>query len=230
MIVFLLLLWLVFADRICFEDGEIETLQLTKKKVAYVTLVWVLLIICLMVFTMQQINHAPLVPDSFASRYRAAQVIIGLVVFAGVAYVAYRFVSSCISEAGRTWRSYLYMVFSSVFIIAVFIIIISNSLILYNYSAPAILIIFTLVNIYVYYLQYMYTITREELDKINNPSPEVEHNYDVITVGTIELVDVNLDDEQDSNDKPYRPKEAKREDDLMIKESNKDEFGSEDFH
>ena len=209
MITFLLLLWLVFADRIFFEDGEIETLQLTKKKIAYVALVWILLIICLMVFTMQQINNAPLVPDKFASRYKAAQVIIGLVVFAGIAYIAYRFVRSCcMLGESRTWRSYLYMVFSGVFIFAVFIIIVSNSLILYNYSAPVILIIFTLINIYVYYLQYMYTITREELDKIENPPPEVEHNYDVITVGTIELVDVNLDDEEhvDSNDKPYKPK------------------------
>jgi hypothetical protein len=40
----------------------------------------------------------------------------------------------------------------------------------------------------------MYTITREEVDKLANPIPQ-ENNYDVITVGTIELVDVNLDDD-----------------------------------
>lgn len=188
MISFLMLLWLVFADRICFEDGEIETVQLTKKKIGYVALLWVLLMICLMVFTMQQIEHAPVVPSSFASRYRAAQVIIGLVVLVGIAYVAYRFLRSCMGE--RTWRSYVFMVFSSVFILAVFIVVVSNSLILYNYSAPAILIVYTLINIYLYYLQYMYTITPEELQKLSDP----QHNhYDVITVATIELVDVNLD-------------------------------------
>jgi hypothetical protein len=59
------------------------------------------------------------------------------------------------------------------------------------------------VNIYVYYLQYMYSITREESFKLeggdgkdgnwgNGGVPE-EDNYDVLTVGTIDIVDVNLD-------------------------------------
>lgn len=92
------------------------------------------------------------------------------------------------------------MAFSSVFIFAVFIIVISNSLILFNYSGSVILLVYALINVYIYYLQYMFTITREEVDKLSNPASIIpENNYDMITVGTIDIVDVNLDDDVVSN-------------------------------
>jgi hypothetical protein len=91
------LLWLVFADRIYFEDGQQETVQLTKKKVAYVGLVWIILIICLMAYTMQQVDGSPIVPHDFSRRYTAARVIIALVVLVGIVYIAIRFVKSCMA-------------------------------------------------------------------------------------------------------------------------------------
>jgi hypothetical protein len=115
-----------------------------------------------MIYTMQQVDGDPIIPDSFSSKFLAARIIIGIVVFCGVAYIAFRFVRSCMAPEGRTWRSELFMSFSSVFIFAVFIMLISNSLILFNYSGSVVLIVYGLINVYVYYLQYMYTITREE--------------------------------------------------------------------
>jgi hypothetical protein len=212
LIAFLLLFWLVAADRIYFEDGQQETAQLTKKKVAYVGLVWALLIICLMIYTMQQVNGSPIVPHDFARSYTAARVVIGLVVFCGMVYIAARFIRSCMAPEGRTWRSQLFMAFSSAFIIGVFIIVVSNALAPYNYSGSSILVVYTLVNVYVYYLQYMFTITREEAARLEHPEPlpDRQDNYDVITVGTIDLVDVNLDDddfEEEFND--TKPKGGK---------------------
>jgi RsiW-degrading membrane proteinase PrsW (M82 family) len=95
---------------------------------------WAILIICLMAYTMQQISNAPIVSNEFENRYRVAKVVIGLLVFLGVAYIAMRFVKSCISPEGKSWRSVLFMAFSSVFIFAVFIIVVSNSLVLFNYE------------------------------------------------------------------------------------------------
>jgi hypothetical protein len=55
-------MWLVFADRIFFEDGQKETVQLTFKKIGYTIFVWVLLMVCLMVYTMQQVSGDPFIP------------------------------------------------------------------------------------------------------------------------------------------------------------------------
>ena len=42
----------------------------------------------------------------------------------------------------------------------------------------------------------MFTITSDQLAKLSAPQEE-GHNYDTLTVGTIELVDVNLDDDDE---------------------------------
>lgn len=175
-------------------------------------LLWLLLIICLTVYTMQQVDGTPLVADNFNRSYRAARVIIGIVLFLGIFYIGFRFISSCLASEGRTWRSYLFMSFSSVFIFAVFIIVISNSLILFNYSGSVILLVYALINVYIYYLQYMFTITREEVDKLADPEARMpDNNYDMITVGTIDIVDVNLDDEVVSNKMDLSYKAERRE-------------------
>ncbi len=53
------------------------------------------------------------------------------------------------------------MVISSVFVFIIFIVVAANQLIPYNYNGSSVLLVYGLVNIYVYYLQYMFTITRE---------------------------------------------------------------------
>jgi len=60
------------------------------------------------------------------------------------------------------------MVISSVFIFLIFVVVAANQLIPYNYSGSAILLVYGLVNLYVYYLQYMFTITKEEAQKLEH--------------------------------------------------------------
>jgi hypothetical protein len=40
MIVFLFFIWIVTADRIKEEDGQIHSEQITKKKIAYIGVIW----------------------------------------------------------------------------------------------------------------------------------------------------------------------------------------------
>ena len=76
------------------------------------------------------------------------------------------------------------MSFSSVFIFAVFVIVVSNSLVLFNYEGSQIFLVYSLINLYVYYIQYMFSITSDELAKLSMPE-EQANNYDNLTVGTI---------------------------------------------
>ncbi len=41
MIVFLFFIWIVTADRIREEDGQIQGEQITKKKIAYILVIWI---------------------------------------------------------------------------------------------------------------------------------------------------------------------------------------------
>jgi membrane protein YdbS with pleckstrin-like domain len=73
----------------------------------------------------------------------------------------------------KLWRSTIFILFSLVFLLAVIIIISSNALAIFNYKPSSILLVYTFVNTYIIYLQYMYSITREELDKINQGTFEI---------------------------------------------------------
>jgi len=55
------------------------------------------------------------------------------------------------------YRSSLYMFFSLVFMLLMFVVIVTNGISIYNFDASNILFLYVLMNIYVYYLQYMYT-------------------------------------------------------------------------
>lgn len=166
LVVFILLMWLVTADRISFEDGQRETEQLTKKKIAYIVIVWIELIVCMMIYTMRQIRDSPVLSQRFLRGFVIARIVISITVLFGVGYVGFRYSRVCLAPEGKLWRSYIFMVFSSIFIFALFVLVASNSLVLYNYSGAAILLVYGLTNTYIYYLQYMFTITREEAAKL----------------------------------------------------------------
>lgn len=55
------------------------------------------------------------------------------------------------------------MIFSIIFIIALFIMVAANSFVPYHYEGSAIFLVYGFVNVYIYYIQYMFTITKEEV-------------------------------------------------------------------
>lgn len=135
LVVFLVLLWLITADRIFYNESNVEFIQFfTAKKIVYVSVFWVELIVCLMVYSMAQINGSPVLSKDFLRKYIAARVIIPITLFLGVGYVGYRYIKIFMNDEGKLWRDYIFMLFSSIFIVVLLAIIASNSLVLFNYS------------------------------------------------------------------------------------------------
>jgi phosphatidylglycerophosphate synthase len=111
---------------------------------------------------MQQLNDTPILTNSFNRSFTIARVIIIVTLILSVLYIGYRYGQICASDEAKLWRSYIFMVFSIIFIIAMFIIVASNSLVPYGYQGSAIFLVYAFVNLYIYYIQYMFTITKEE--------------------------------------------------------------------
>lgn len=152
----------------------------------------------MMVYTLQQIDTTPILTNNFKNSYTAAIIVISLTAALAVVYIGYQYFRICILPVGKLWRSYIFLVFSSIFIVALFIIIATNSLMPYNYSGSAIFLVYGFVNVYVYYLQYMYTITREEADKLDNQciTGEVEDSHESLTLGTLGEVYIDINDDK----------------------------------
>ena len=176
-----------------------------------------------MVYTMHQINESPTLTVGFIRKFRIAQVSVIITLTMALLYIAFRYGKICVSEGAKLWRSMIFLVFSSVFIIALFIIIASNAFVPFYYSGSAIFVVYAFINVYVYYIQYMFTITKSEAAKMEEIERNggVEEHHDVLSVGTMDLVDVNLDyEEKTKKDVGSRVELAEREEDGYVREED----------
>jgi hypothetical protein len=115
-----------------------------------------------MIYTIYQINVSPIITAEFANNFLPARIVIIVTLVIYILYIAFRYSQICASAETKLWRSYIFIVFSSIFIIVIFIISVSNAFIPYSYEGSAIFFAYSFVNIYVYYIQYMFTITTDE--------------------------------------------------------------------
>lgn len=181
-------------DRIQFEDGQRESEMLTKKKIAYVVILEIELITLYMLYAMFQINDRPLLVDDDYNQFNVAAIIASLTGFAGFVYIIFRYIRICMSEGSKMWRNQLYLFLSLFFILAMALLLYTDSFTIFNYSGQRIFLVYTFFNFYVFYLQYMYTITREENYILKQGNDENGGN-EGITVGSIDMVDINLQEE-----------------------------------
>lgn len=56
LVVALFLFWMVTADRILEEDGQLASQQLTRLKMGYAGVLWLEMIVVIMVYSMEQLN------------------------------------------------------------------------------------------------------------------------------------------------------------------------------
>lgn len=130
-----------------------------------------------------------LTDDDF-TRFRVGEVVLVLTIIAGFAYLGFRYVNICMTDGSKLWRSQMYLIFSVFFIFTIGLFLVSNSFSIFNYSGQKIILVFTLINTYVIYLQYMYTLTRGENKRLG-----AEPGDEQITVGTMDIADINLDED-----------------------------------
>ena len=89
-----------------------------------------------------------------------------LIVIAGFLYIFLRYVQSCSSTDEKLWRNQLFLFFSVFFLFVTVVLFIIGGLQINDYSESRILILYSEMNFYIYYLQYMFRVTPEEVERI----------------------------------------------------------------
>jgi hypothetical protein len=96
-------------------------------------------------------------------------VIIGLEVVAFVAYslactyIIYLYICILKEKPNRLYRHNLFMIFTAVFFISTTVFFFLGGYDLYNYSASKIFFTFAFMNMYSFYLQYLYAPSPEQI-------------------------------------------------------------------
>ncbi len=92
---------------------------------------------------------------------------ISLIVFlCGIIYIVVKYVRNFPTLLDKIWRNQIFLIFSAFYIILVVITFAVNGFGVYEYIGDQILIIFTIMNMYTIYMQYMYSVTKMELTKL----------------------------------------------------------------
>jgi hypothetical protein len=77
----------------------------------------------------------------------------------GFIYIAIQYCRNMPKLFDKIWRNQIFLIFSCFYIILLMIIFVINGFGVYEYIGDRILILFTIMNMYTIYLQYMYSVT-----------------------------------------------------------------------
>lgn len=96
-VILLLFLWIVFLDRIFFEDGEKQTKIIDWRKYIYIFTTYLLTLILYVEYAIDTIDDLPIVPaqDLFAPQFVVLEIAVLILVLIGFVYIGYRYIRIC---------------------------------------------------------------------------------------------------------------------------------------
>lgn len=92
--------------------------------------------------------------------------IIGFILV--IIYIFYLFLCVQLEKNLLPYRHQVFLKFSTLFFIAIVIVVALGSLDVFSYSSGLIMFSFAISNLYSYLLQYLYSPTKEQLNKFSN--------------------------------------------------------------
>jgi hypothetical protein len=119
-----------------------------------------------LLYAFDTIDNVPIIPahDLYGSnRFLGLEIVVLLVVIAGVIYILVRYMQICNSAENKLWRNQMFLFFTIFFIFVTFLLFLVEGYRIYDYSAHRILLLYSEMNFYVFYLQYMYRVTGSEM-------------------------------------------------------------------
>ena len=124
-----------------------------------------------MLYTELALDHIEGLPivateEIYTNKFIALEVLVLIVIVAGFLYILIQYIRICIKVSDKLWRNQLFMFFSIFFLIITLVMFFVNGFHIFDMAGNRILFLFTAMNMYTFYMQYMYSITAEERDRI----------------------------------------------------------------
>lgn len=196
-VIFLMFFWIIFLDRMYYEDGQKQTNLLNKKRIIYIVVTYILVLVLYTLIAMDHIEGLPIVrtEELTSNKYIGLELISLLVVVLGFSYIVFTYIRLCIKADQLLWRNQLFLFFSVFFIVMVIALFFVNGFEINSFAGNRILLLFTMMNMYVFYMQYMYTISKEERDRVNRGQLDrPEMGLLEVKSGEDDCVDLSFDD------------------------------------
>ena len=167
--IFVLFFWIIFLDRIHLEDGEKQTKVFEWKRIMFAFVTYILSLVLYVEYALDHLDNLPIVPthDLLTTRFIVLEIILLILVVCGFIYIAFRYIKICMSIEEKLWRNEMFMFFSLFFLFTTLVIFVINGFRIHSYHGNRILLLYTEMNMYTFYMQYMYSVTGEEVERID---------------------------------------------------------------
>jgi len=140
---------------------------ISKPKIIILVIFYVILLAYNGAYAISQTSDHPVFStDSLRSPSVTGLKGLAYVVFAlAVVYIIYLYIGIFSSKPHRMWRSSIFMYISMFFFISTIIFFFIGGYNVFDYSATKIMFYITFMNIYSYFLQYLYSPTKEQVER-----------------------------------------------------------------
>ncbi|CAD8197337.1 unnamed protein product [Paramecium octaurelia] len=196
----LFLYWLVLYHRIVVDNGSKESTAVTKPKVLVCFLLWLFFVVSYSILVIQYFRDPTTNFDDFHNKaYLAFKVLSIIFSFAIFLYLLKYLIQFCKCHETRLWRYKLIGLFNIFFMMCLGLFILSGSFEIYNLTGTEVLISISILNLYIYYQQYLWSPSKQGLAQFENLNQNVmisNRDYDEIEIENIYVNQENVVDEK----------------------------------
>ncbi|CAD8086190.1 unnamed protein product [Paramecium primaurelia] len=196
----LFLYWLVLYHRIVVENGIKVSASLTKPKVIVCILLWLFFVVSYSILVIQYFKDPTTSFDDLHHRaYMAFKVLSFLFSFAIFVYLLKYLIQFCKCYENRIWRYKLIGLFNIFFMMCLGLFILSGSFEIYNLTGTEVLISISILNLYVYYQQYLWSPSKQGLIEQTTHDQNIivsNRDYEELEMDNININQENVVDEK----------------------------------
>ncbi|CAD8178757.1 unnamed protein product [Paramecium octaurelia] len=196
----LFLYWLVLYHRIVVENGSKNTTSLTKPKVLVCGLLWLFFVVSYSILVIQYTKDPTTSFDDLHHRaYMAFKVLSFLFSFAIFVYLLKYLIQFCKCYETRLWRYKLIGLFNIFFMMCLGLFILSGSFEIYNLTGTEVLISISILNLYIYYQQYLWSPSKKGLEEQSHSDQNMmvsNRDYEELELDNIHINQANVVDDK----------------------------------
>lgn len=154
----LLLFWIAAFQRIYRENTQVHSKALSLQKLVYIFFLWLFSVIAYCILSSKYLDDPSFdFNDEYNTAFTIFKVIMIVLLGVGLAWIFFGFAQILKKFNTLIWRHKIFFSFSCYFIFCYFIFMFTGAVNVYNLNGTKVMLVFGITNIYVWFLQVLYS-------------------------------------------------------------------------
>jgi len=166
----LLLFWIAAFQRVYRESTQVKSKALSWPKLVYIFFLWLFSVVAYCILARQFLKDPSFdFNDEYEKSFMAFKILMIILLAIGLAWMFYGFAQILKKYNGLIWRHKIFFSFSCYFIFCYFVFMFTGTLNVYNFNGSKVILLFGITNLYVWFLQIMYSPSGKGFEGSDQP-------------------------------------------------------------